>query len=137
MYVNGIQIWISEQNKFIEIKMSRIKIFEIFQRNYATLGISPSHQLTQKYPFNERVLFGFLLFSCTTISQLVYVFHVPSGFMEYINCFCATSGTIQMFIGFAAIVFKRNLLFKTIDDIQMLMNAGESFFPNGFGGQTI
>lgn len=106
--------------------MSKIKIFETVRRNYAMLGISPSQQSTKIYPFNGRVLFGFLLFGCTIISQLAYTIQVASGFMGYMNCICAASGTTVMFIGFATIVLNMNLLFKSIDEIEKLMHDGES-----------
>lgn len=107
--------------------MSKIKILKTVRRNYAILGISPTHQSTQKYPFDGKVLFGFLLFGCTIILQLAYIFRVASGFMEYMECICENSGTIVMFIAFATIVLKLNLLFESIDDIENFMDSSEPF----------
>lgn len=101
-----------------------MKILQIVQRNYAVLGIEPN----KKYPFNKRLHFGFLLFGFTLISQFAYIFHVETGFMDYMNSICATSSTILMFVNFSTIVFKRALAFECIDFIEKRIDISESLF---------
>lgn len=103
-----------------------MKIFEIVQRNYATLGISSSHQSTQKYPFNKRELFGFILFACTTVLQYVGTFHDSSNFMEFMVSVCATSGGTLIFVFFLAIVFRKTTLFQSIEHIEKVIDSSES-----------
>lgn len=57
-------------------------------------------QSTQKYPFNEKIAFGVLLFGYVLTSKLKYIVHVASGPMELMECFCETFATIIVFIGF-------------------------------------
>lgn len=103
----------------------QLQIFQTVQRQYAILGISSSHQSNRKYPFSERVLFGFLLFGCNIVSHAVYIFHVADGFMEYVECICVTSGSILIYIGFAAIVLGQTAIFETIDKIGKLIDTSE------------
>lgn len=113
--------------------IKNMKIFEIVQKHYAILGIGPStQQLAQKYPFSERVILGFLLFGCGAILQFVYIFHVASGPMEYMECVCFLSGIIIMFVCFAAIVFRKTMLFTSIDNIKSLIDTSEAFRLNCF-----
>lgn len=114
-------------SKEIIIKL-KMKIFRTYKKNYAILGIELSNQSTQKYPFNPRVFFGFLSFGCAIIFEFVYIFHVANAFMEYVVAICTTSGTIIMLVCFAAIVFKRNLLFDAIDITEKLIDTSEYNF---------
>lgn len=105
-----------------------MKIFETIQKQYAILGIISSRLSSQKYRFNEREFLGFLLFGYQIFSQFVYVFHEASGFMEYVVSICATSGTIIMFVCFAAIVFRKSTLFESIDNVETLIDKSECHF---------
>lgn len=102
-----------------------MKIFQIVQRRYATLGISPSQQSPRKYPFNGRILFGFLLFAYVISSQTVNIFEMDASFMGYVECFCSFSGTVLLLVAFAAIVLRKNLLFKTIDNMEKLIDTSK------------
>lgn len=104
-----------------------MKIFKIVQKNYATLGISALHRSNQKYSFNGRLLFGFLSHGFFIISQFVYIFNVTDGFMEYMETICIISGTILMFICLMTIVFKRDLLFEVIDNIEKFIETSVQY----------
>lgn len=103
-----------------------MKIFDTIQNRYATLGISRSYQSAQKYPFNERVLFGFLFFGWTIFSQFVYIFHVARKFLEYMEGTCAAAGCIMLFVCFATIVFKRTSLFENIENFEKLIDTSKT-----------
>lgn len=60
------------------------------------------------------------------------MFHVASGFMDYMDGICATSATIFMLIAFAAIVFRQTTLFKSIGSIKKLIDDGEPFLNKRF-----
>lgn len=108
------------------LKRSKMIIFRTVRNKYAMVGISSSNQWTQKYSFNKRECFGFLLFGCVTVSQLVYVFYVANGLMEYMECISTGSGTIIMFVCFAAIVFRKTKFFESIDDFEKLIDTSDS-----------
>lgn len=105
---------------------SRMKIFQTVRKKYAMAGISASQQWTQKYAFNNKELFGFLIFGFVIVSQLVYIFFVANDLMEYMECASTGSGTIIMFACFAGIVFRRTALFETIDNIEKLIDTSKT-----------
>lgn len=102
-----------------------MKIFKIIQKHYAVLGIGPPNQLAQKNAFNVRILIGFSLFGYLIASQLVYIFRVANGFIDYIVCICSTSAGIIVFIGFLSIVFQKSTLFKSIKNMEKLINSSK------------
>lgn len=110
---------------------NKIKIFQTIQRQYEILGISSTNQSNQKYSAEKRVFHGFLLFGCLLASQFVYIFHVASGFMEYVNCTCSIFATSIMFVCFAAIVCRKTTFFESIDNIEKFIKTSESTL-NGF-----
>lgn len=112
-----------------QLSQLKIKIFRTVREHYAIVGISPTILLpNQHLPFDERVLLGFLSFVCTTVSQVVYLLHIASHFMEYVECACSLSGTIIIFVCFMSIVFRKTTLFDSIDDIEKLIDSSKSFW---------
>lgn len=105
-----------------------MKIFQIVQQRYATLGISPSQQSPQKQSFNGRIFFGFFLFAYLILSQVVYIFEMDAGSMGYMECVCSFSGSILIIVGFAAIVLRKDLLFKTFDNMEQLFDTSKDSF---------
>lgn len=106
-----------------------MKVFKMVKRHYAILGIIPSlNQPTQKYPINKRVFCGFLLFGCFILSQIAYTFCVADGFMEYLECACDLSASVILFVCFATIVFKKDLLFEIIDKFGKLIDTSTNYF---------
>lgn len=98
-----------------------MKILEIVQKHYATMGIMSS----EKYPLNKRILAVFSIFGCGVVSLGVEFFHVSNHLMESIICLCLMFGVIITFNCFAAIVFKRSLLFENINKIETLIDTSE------------
>lgn len=102
-----------------------MKILKTVQNHYATLGVSSSKQLTKKYPFSERVFFGFFLFVYLLVSELVYIYYVAIGFMEYMDCICTISTSIIIFVCFMAIVHRKTTLFESIENLEKLIETSE------------
>lgn len=102
-----------------------MKFLKLVQARYAMLGIHPSNQSNPRTAFNARVFFGFLLFGYLIASQFAFIFYVANGFMTYVDCACATSASILMFVDFAAIVFNTNLLFETIHNTEKLIDTSK------------
>lgn len=113
---------------------SKVKIFQVIQRHYADLGIcSSSNQLiTQKSPFNGRLLFGFLLFGYFLASQLVHIFCIANGFLEYMEGVGAISATILVIIVLMAVVFRKTTIFKCIEDIEKLIDTSKPKLSSQF-----
>lgn len=120
---------------------SKIKIFAKVRRQYAIL--TALLQPAQSSQFSKRILFGFSLFVYVIASQVIYIFYVANDFMEYIECISSTSGGTLIFVCFAAIVFKRNLLFKSIDNIERFIDTSKMvsnrylWFFMGFMGHSV
>lgn len=102
-----------------------MKFFETIQMHALTLGVSSSNHSSQKYPFNRRVLVGFLIFGCSILSHLSYIFLVANGFMDYMVCICSTWASILMFAGFAIIVFKSASVFDSIDNFETFVDTSK------------
>lgn len=127
----GIRRDFAEKELHLEITILqlRMNILQTVQKQYAIVGISsPSNQLAQKCPFKERIFFGFLLFAYLILSQFVYIFHVASGFMELMVAVCSTSASITMFACFAAVVYRKSILFQCIANEEKLLEASTSRF---------
>lgn len=103
-----------------------MKILKIVQRHYAIMGICLSLQSTEKYPFNKRMLLGFLSFGYVIPSLYVYFLYVANGFMEHVMGICAISGTFLQSVGFATIVFKRHLVFECIDNLEKFIETSKA-----------
>lgn len=102
-----------------------MKILKRVQKQYAILGISSSNQWAEIDTVNRRELLGFLIYGFAIASYVVYFFQVANGFMEKLDCICATSATIIAFINFAAIAFRKTTLFQCIDNIKNLIETSE------------
>lgn len=103
-------------------------ILKTVQRHYATLGISSSSsQSTSKYLFNERLLFSFLLFGYLIVSQIVYIYYLASGFMEYMECFSSMLASFIIFICLMAIAYRTTKLFESIQNMEKIIETSESF----------
>lgn len=103
----------------------KIEFFQTIQSNYAYFGIT-SHKVAQQYPFNWRLLFGFILFGCSIVSHFIYFFREANTYMEIIDCICATSGAVITCICFMAFVFQMKTLFDSISDIEKLFVSSRS-----------
>lgn len=106
-----------------------MKIFQKFQIQYEILGISrTSNQLNEQSQFNERILFGILLYAYSIFSQFMYLFRFANGVMEYVESISFIFGAIMIFTCFVAIVFNSTLLFENIDNMEKLVDASEIRF---------
>lgn len=108
-----------------------MKIFQTFQKQFAILGISPDpNHSNRKYIFNEKLIFGFLLLGYMIVSQFVYIFYEANGFMEYVESICATSASTIVLACLANTVFRRALIFESIDNMETLIDTSRSFFKD-------
>lgn len=106
-----------------------MKIFQFLQKQLAIAGICNATSNESTINLARMTIVGGVLFYCV-ISLFVYIIHVASGFMEYVECICVASGSIILFVWFAAIVYQKTALFECIDKIQKLIDTSESHLLN-------
>lgn len=63
------------------------------------------------------------MFGCNFASQTVYIYHVADGFMEYMMCISSISATFTMFVCIAAIVYRKDKLFKCFDNTEKFIDT--------------
>lgn len=102
-----------------------MKILRLVQKHFAALDIGPSNHSAQKYPFNKRILFGFILLGYLIVSQFVYIFHVANGFKEYIECVCSILASITAFVSLPIIVYRETELFESINRMEKLIDTSK------------
>lgn len=103
-----------------------MKIFQTIQMQYEILGISSTNQSNQRYPADKRILHAFLLFGWLFFSHFVYIFHVASNFMEYMEGICTTSASVIIFVCFAVKVFGKPKLFGMIGSIEKMIDTSKA-----------
>lgn len=95
-----------------------MKIFQAIRDHYEILGISHN-------TIHKRVFFGFLIFGCATISQVMYISHTANDFMGYIEGVCWISGSLIVAVCFTTILLKRTLLFESIRNYEKFLDTSE------------
>lgn len=100
-----------------------MKILQTIQRQFALLDIVPSNQT---HRLSNKILLGFSSILCSIVSQLMYIFRVASGIMDYMGCICSMFASINMFVSFAAIVSKRALIFQNLETIENLIDSSKT-----------
>lgn len=104
-----------------------MKIFQTIRKQFAIVGIeNTSNQSNRKLALTKKIVCGFIL-CLTIVSQFLYVLCVANGFMENIEAVCTFSASIIIFVGFMALVFRRTLLFESIDMIERLVDSSKLF----------
>lgn len=99
-------------------------IFQNTKNNYAILGIS-LQQSFQQNPFNGKIFISFVLLGCSIASHFLYLFYVASSLKEYIECITTTFAIFVISVCFMTMVFNMSTLFKTIDDIENVIEESE------------
>lgn len=107
---------------------SKMNIFEVVQRYYATLGITSSNQLTN----NGKIFAGFLVFGWCIALHAMYMFRVANDFIEYVECSCSLSANIIIFVSFLAVIFRRTSLFQIINNIRKLIDTSKDTLSNQY-----
>lgn len=95
-----------------------MKIFRTIQKRFAIVGIG--HNIAHK-----RIFFGFSIFACATISQVMYIFRTANDFMAYIEGVCWISGSFIVSVCFTTILFKRKILFESIHSYEKFLDTSE------------
>lgn len=97
-----------------------MEIFQTIRRHLTLLGIDATQSA-----LNWKLLLGFLLFGDVTIGCALYLVYLAETMIEYMQCFCVISGTIEIGLCFVATVLQKQLLFDYIDHVEKLINTSK------------
>lgn len=99
-----------------------MKILRTVQEHYAIVGFSQSTSTEQ---VNKRILIGLLLFGYPSVSQILYIFHVADGFIEYVQSVCTTVASTIIFVCFVSFIRRKTQFFEIIDNLEKLIDTSE------------
>lgn len=103
---------------------TNMKILQLVQKNFATLGVSPNLSL-QPYPFNTKIIIGFVTLSLSLSCNLVFAISEAKTFTEQTQSIYMVSLTVLIMFALTIIILKVNKLFCLIDDCENLVNTSE------------
>lgn len=110
-------------------KLPKIKAFQLIQKDFAMAGISPA-LLTQQYPFNGRILFGFLSLSFAFYCQLIFIFDDADTFAQYTQSVYVCSIAALISLALSILILKRDALYTFINAMEDIINVGKSTLDN-------
>lgn len=106
------------------LKLPKIEIFQVIQKNLTTVGITPNLS-TQPYPLNGKIVMGFLILTSALISSCVYFFYFANTIVEYTQSTYMGSIAIMVIIFLLIIVFKVEKLFVLISHFDIVINTSK------------
>lgn len=113
-----------ENSKQKKSKLPKQKVFELIRNNLATIGITPK-LADQSYPFNESILFRFLMIGTGTCCTFIYIFNDANTFADYVQSIYIGSLGLLIIIALLIIFPKVKKLFEFINTCISIVNAGE------------
>lgn len=105
-------------------KGPQIKIFQMSQKYFTILGISPA-LITQTFPFNWEISIGFALSGIVLVLNLLFIFYEAISFFEFCQSIYVTCGLILGSVAMASIISRVEILYKFIENIENTINTSE------------
>lgn len=102
-------------------KLPKIVAFKAIQKSFAVVGISPKLP-TQSYPFNGRLLLGFLGFGLFIAALGVYIVNYAETFFEYTQGIYIASAGIFVIFSFITLILQAEKLYKCIKRFDSMLN---------------
>lgn len=115
---------LSSKNDRKQSESPKRKIFQMSQKYFTVLGISPI-LMVQSNPFNQKNLICFLVFGLQLISEFIYILYEAETFWDYIQSIYFCSVSILATVVFLILVFRVDKLFKYIGNSENLNNIGK------------
>lgn len=112
------------ENPKSESKLPKIQIFQSTKEYLAILGIT-SNLMVQTYPFNRKILIGYLILGVALICNLVFVIFEKKTFWEFTQSIYFSSDALVCTLGFTVLVFRLSTLFEAIVTLESAINASE------------
>lgn len=100
-----------------------MKFFQSTQTNWLILGVSPNH-----YPFNAKILMGFLFLSVGLILSLMFIFLDANEFLEYSNAISVTAAIFFGIICCINIAFRMAKFFEFIESCEHVVDKSKFWF---------
>lgn len=114
---------------------SKHKVFGIIQEHLAIIGIEPN-LVEQSYPFNGKILFGFLLLGSSIYCTFVFIIYEAETFAEYTqSVYIGSNGVLNIFV-LLIIILKIKRLYDFINDCDDLVNTSQSKTQTEISGRT-
>lgn len=105
-------------------KLAKMMIFQSIQKNFAAVGIS-SNLVDQSYPFNWKILLGFIALVSYFISNLMYTFCEAKTFAEYNQSMYMSALTITIIFALIIVLVNVTKLFNLMNGFENLANTSE------------
>lgn len=113
----------SEQTK-PKPKIRKIKIFELTQKNFASIGIDAS-LMAQPYPFNDKILFDFLILISSIVCHLMFTFCEAKTFSEYVRSIYMFSLATLTILILVIVILNVTKIFNLIEGAENLANTSK------------
>lgn len=104
-----------------------MKLFQIVQRNFAYVGISPN----QAY-WNEKSAKAVFIFSSFTVLGTAFLLYDANTFLEYTMNIYETTAVFGTGIVFLSMLFQKEKLFKSIEKLEKFVDKSEYREKNNF-----
>lgn len=108
----------------LKSKLPKIKIFQRSQKYFETLGINPGLMI-QLFPFNQKIVFKYLVYGCQLASNVAFALHEVKSFWEYIQSIFLCSISIFAATILSILIFRVDILFQYIASFENIVNTGE------------
>lgn len=114
----------SEQEASTSHPPKQRRAFELIEKNFAIVGITPS-LVHQPYPLNGAILFGFFLLGLDILCVLLFVLNDAESFAEYTQCAYIISIMTSLILVLLSLIVTVKELFEFIDDGNDLFNTSK------------
>lgn len=105
-----------------ENPQSRLKILQTVEKKIVATGID-RNLMNQSFPFNGKILLGFVILNLGLISMFVYVFNCAQTLAEYAQSIYMSSIGVLVFTALIIILLNVKKLFNLIDSCEDLVNT--------------
>ena len=106
-----------------------MKVFQIIQKNFATMGFIPKEQQNRNRRLLKCIQIVYVIkYSIDTIFVGTYIFLEAESIDEYMESIFILAALVAVFCCFLSIIFKNDLLFDTIELTESELNNGNDFF---------
>ena len=108
----------------LDSSMPKLMIFKLIQKNFKVVGIESS-LVEQKYPFNRKILVGFLMVSISFLWNVMSTLYEAKTFVEYTQLIYMCSLAALIILALAIVLFNVVKMFSLIDKGEYLTNLCE------------
>lgn len=101
-----------------------MKIFQSFQKNSAYLGIS-AKQMQKSHPFNVKNVFGLILMSFASMSNIYFLCAVTDSVSENMFSVYMASLTFGVSLAYTVSIWKMKSLFRFIHGVSLAVDSSK------------